>query len=181
MRTALRFTVALMVAGLAVALLAGCGSDEPEATPAEQETTSEPTDETSKPTPEEPSPSETFPPGPIEYTAIALVSASNAEGTVSPRAIVLDSQEAVGKFAGQFGGDQMGRALAREYARADLPKDEVMLGAVVDVSCEAPSALQVEKTKRGVEVTATAKASKNVQCLVPVTTVALVSVPEAAV
>jgi hypothetical protein len=181
MRTAPRFTVALVGVGLAVALLAGCGSDEPEAGSAEQETTSEPTDETSEPTPKEPSPSESFPPGPIEYTAIALVSASNAEGTVSPRAVVLDGQKAVRKFAGQFSGSQMGTALAREYARADLPKDEVMLGAVVDVSCEAPSELQVEKTKRGVEVTATTKVSKNVQCLVPVTTVALVSVPEAAV
>ena len=173
MRIALRLTVALVVVGLAVVLLVGCGSDEPEASPADQ-TSSEPTDETS-----EPSPSETVPPGPVEYTAIALVSASNAEGTVSPRAVVLDSQKAVGKFAGQFSGDQMGNALARQYARADLPKGEVMLGAVVDVSCQPPSDLQVEKTKRGIEVTATTKASK-VQCLVPVTTVALVSVPEAA-
>ena len=173
MRIALRLTVALVVVGLAVVLLVGCGSDEPEASPADQ-TSSEPTDETS-----EPSPSETVPPGPVEYTAIALVSASNAEGTVSPRAVVLDSQKAVEEFAGQFSGDQMGNALARQYARADLPKGEVMLGAVVDVSCQPPSDLQVEKTKRGIEVTATTKASK-VQCLVPVTTVALVSVPEAA-
>jgi hypothetical protein len=173
MRIAIRLTVALVVVGLAVVLLVGCGSDEPEASPADQ-TSSEPTDETS-----EPSPSETVPPGPVEYTAIALISASNAEGTVSPRAVVLDSQKAVGKFAGQFSGDQLGNALARQYARADLPKGEVMLGAVVDVSCQPPSDLQVEKTKRGIEVTATTKASK-VQCLVPVTTVALVSVPEAA-
>jgi len=73
----------------------------------------------------------------------------------------------------------MRNALARQYARADLPNGEVMLGAVVDVSCQPPSELQVEKTRRGIEVTARAKASK-VQCIVPVTTVALVSVPEAA-
>ena len=176
MRTAPRFTGALVAVGLAVALLAGCGSDAPEAGPVEEETSSEPSDKTKEPTP-----SESIPPGPIEYTAIALVSASNAEGTVSPRAVVLDGPKAVGTFAGQFSGDQMGRALRKEYARADRPKDEVMLGAVVDVSCEPPSELQVEKTKRGVEVTATAKVSKNVQCLVPVTTVALVSVPEAAI
>ncbi len=176
MRTALRLTVALVVVGLAIALLVGCGSNEPEAAPADQETTSAPTDETSEPAPSE----ETFPPGPIEYTAIALVSASNAEGSVEPRAVVLDSQKAVEQFASQFSGDQMRNALSKEYARADLPKDEVLLGAVVDISCEAPSDLQVEKTKRGVEITATAKASK-VQCLVPVTTVALISVPEAAI
>ena len=93
---------------------------------------------------------------------------------------MLDSQKAVEEFAGQFSGDQMRNALARQYARADLPNGEVMLGAVVDVSCQPPSELQVEKTKRGIEVTATTKVSK-VQCLVPVTTVALVSVPEAAI
>ena len=161
-----------MVAGLAVVLLAGCGTDEPTAGPAEGETNSK----TSKPTA-----GETVPPGPIEYTAIALVSASNAEGSVSPHAVVLDSQKAIEDFARQFSGDQLGQALARQYARADLPKDEVILGAVVDVSCEPPSDVQVEKTKKGIEVTATTKVSKNVQCLVPVTTVALVSVPEAAV
>jgi hypothetical protein len=175
MRIALRIRSALLVVGLAVALLVGCGSSEDTAAPASEETTAEPSDETS-----EPSPSETVPPGPIEYTAIALVSASNAEGTVSPRAVVLDNQRAVEGFARQFSGDQMGNALARQYTRADLPNGEVMLGAVVDVSCQPPSELQVEKTRRGIEVTATAKASK-VQCLVPVTTVALVSVPEAAI
>jgi hypothetical protein len=175
MRIALRIRSALLVVGLAVVLLAGCGSSEDTAAPASEENTAEPSDGTS-----EPSPSETVPPGPIEYTAIALVSASNAEGTVSPRAVVLDNQRAVAEFAGQFSGDQMRNALARQYARADLPNGEVMLGAVVDVSCQPPSELQVEKTRRGIEVTATAKASK-VQCLVPVTTVALISVPEAAI
>jgi hypothetical protein len=180
MRIALRIRSALLVVGLAVVLLVGCGSSEDTAAPASEETTAEPSDETSEPSPSEPSPSETVPPGPIEYTALALVSASNAEGTVSPRAVVLDNQRAVAEFAGQFSGDQMRNALARQYARADLPNGEVMLGAVVDVSCQPPSELQVEKTRRGIEVTATAKASK-VQCLVPVTTVALVSVPEAAI
>jgi hypothetical protein len=159
---------------VAVGLLVGCGTDEPTAGPAEGETSSE----TSEPTP-----SQSAPPGPIQYTAIALVSASNAEGSVSPRGVVLDSRKAVEEFSGQFSGAQMVRALEKEYSRADLPKDEVMMGAVVDVSCQAPTGLQVEKTKRGVEITASGKPSKGkeVQCLVPVTTVALVSVPEAAV
>ena len=164
MRIPLHLTVAL---GLATALLLGCGSNEPEAGPADQ-------------TSSEPSASETLPNGPIDYTQIAMVSESNVDGTVSPRAVVLDSEAAVQEFAGQFTGDQMGKSLAREYASADVPEGEALVGAVVDVSCQAPSEVQVEKTNRGVEVTATAKVSK-IQCLVPVTTVALVSVSEAAV
>ncbi|MGH3308671.1 MAG: hypothetical protein ACRDOX_13385 [Nocardioides sp.] len=173
MRTALRLTIALVVVGLAVVLLVGCGTSEPTAGPAEEETSSDTTEPT-------PSPSETLPNGPIDFTEIALISESNVEGTVSPRAVVLDNQAAVEEFAGRFSGSRMGEALAREYDDADVPDDEVLVGAVVGVSCEAPSDLQVEKTSRGVAVTAPAKVSK-VQCLVPVTTVALVSVSEAAV
>jgi uncharacterized lipoprotein len=176
MRTALQVTVALAASSV---LLVGCGTDDTTAGPAEGGTSSEPTQKS-----DEPSPSEDFPPGPIPYTAIALVSASNAEGSTSPRAVVLDNRKAMDEFAGQFSGGQMLRALNREYARADLPKDEVMLGAVVDVSCQAPTGLQVKKTDGGVQIAATEKPSakgKEVQCLVPVTTVALVSVPEEAV
>jgi len=175
MRTVPRILAALVAA---VVLLVGCGADDTTAGQSDGGTSSEPTE-----TSDEPSPSESFPPGPIQYTAIALVSASNAEGETSPRAVVLDSRKAVQDFAGQFSGGQMVQALSKEYARADLPKDEVMMGAVVDVSCQAPTDIQVEKTNRGVEITASSKPSKGkeVQCLVPVTTVALVSVPEAAV
>ena len=176
MKIVLRLIAALVAP---LMLLAGCGSDDTTAGSTEGGTSSEPTQ-----TSDEPSPSESFPPGPIPYTAIALVSASNAEGSTSPRAAVLDNRKAMEAFTGQFSGDQMLRALQKEYARADLPKDEVMLGAVVDVSCQAPTGLQVKKTGSGVQITATEKPSakgKEVQCLVPVTTVALVSVPEKAV
>jgi hypothetical protein len=175
MRTALRLTVALVVVGLAIVLLVGCGADQETAGPAEDETTSAPSDETS-----EPAPSETLPNGPIDFTEVALVSQSNVEGTVSPHAVVLDSEAAVGELASRFAVTPMEQALSRAYARADVPDGDVLIGAVVAISCEAPDKLRVEKTNQGVEVTAVAKISK-VQCLVPVTTVALVSVPEAAV
>jgi hypothetical protein len=171
MRIALRSPAALVGAGLAVVLLVGCGAGEPTAGPDEDETSSETS---------EPGPGETVPNGPIDFTEIAMVSESNVDGTVSAHALVLDSEAAVEELGGQFTGSRMGRAVAREYEQADVPEDEVLVGAVVDVSCEAPSELQVEKTHHGVEITAVAKASK-LQCLVPVTTVALVSVSEAAV
>ena len=169
MRIALRSGTALLV----VALLVGCGADDTTAEPAEQETSGDTT---------EPTPSSGGTPsnGPIDYTRIALISESNVDGTVDPHATVLDSQAAVDEFAGTFSGSQMGESLQREYQDADVPDGEVLVGAVVGVSCQPPSKLHVEKTEEGVDITATAKISK-VQCLVPVTTVALVSVPEAAV
>lgn len=165
-----RIAVALM----AGALLAGCGADEPTRETAGQEQSGE-----SSPSP---SPGPTQPNGPIDFTRIALVSQSNVEVSTSPRAVVLDSRAAVGDFDQRYTGSQMGSALARAYGRADVPDGEVLVGAVVDVSCRAPSKVRVEQTDHGIEVTAVAEKSKvEVQCLVPVTTVALVSVPEAAV
>jgi len=155
---------------LALGLLAGCGSADDTAAPTDDQT-SEQTQEPS------PSPPET---GPVDFTQVAMISVSNADGTVDPQAVVLDSQAAVDEFAGQFSGTQMRTALTTAYKKADVPEGEVLVGAVVGVSCQAPSEVHVEQTKNGVEITADSVKTKN-QCIVPVTTVALVSVPEAAV
>ena len=155
---------------LALGLLAGCGSADDTATPTD--------DQTSKQTQEpSPTPPET---GPVDFTQVAMISVSNADGTVDPQAVELDSQAAVDEFAGQFSGTQMSTALTKAYKKADVPEGEVLVGAVVGVSCQAPSEVHVEQTKSGVEITADPVKTKN-QCIVPVTTVALVSVPEAAV
>ena len=163
-----RIAVAL-VSGV---LLAGCGTDDATTGTTGQETSSE----------SSPTPSATLPNGPIDFTQVALVSQSNVDVSSSPRAVVLDSRTDVGGFDRRYTGSQMGTALSKAYGQADVPDGEVLVGAVVDVSCQPPRDVQVEKTDQGVEVTAVAVKSKvEVQCLVPVTTVALVAVPEAAV
>lgn len=168
MRIGLRLGTAL----LALGLLAGCGSADDTAAPTDDRTTEQ--------TPE-PSPSHTPPEtGPVDFTQVALISVSNAEGTMDPQAVVLDSQAAVDEFAGQFSGSQMRTALTKAYKKSDVPDGEVLVAAVVAVSCQPPSELHVKQTKSGVEITADPVKNK-VQCLVPVTTVALVSVPESAV
>jgi hypothetical protein len=168
MRIGLRLGTAL----LALGLLAGCGSAEDTAAPTDDRTTEQT---------QEPSPSHTPPEtGPVDFTQVALISVSNAEGTMDPQAVVLDSQAAVDEFAGQFSGSQMRTALTKAYKKSDVPDGEVLVAAVVGVSCQPPSELHVKQTKSGVEITADPVKNK-VQCLVPVTTVALVSVPESAV
>ena len=170
MRIALRIAVALLVVGLAVALLVACGSQEDTAAPVEEETSGKT---------EEPSESPVAN-GPIEFTEIALVSESNVDGRVRAEGTVLDDEQAAVEFAGQFGSPRMARSVAEEYAQADVPEGEVVVGAVVDLSCEPPTEVAVEKTSQGVEITATPVKS-TIQCLVPITTVALVSVPTGAV
>jgi hypothetical protein len=170
MRIGLRLGTAL----LALGLLAGCGSADDTAAPTDDRTT----EQTQEPSP---SPSQTPPEtGPVDFTQVALISVSNAEGTMDPQAVVLDSQAAVDEFAGQFSGSQMHTALTKAYKKSDVPDGEALVAAVVGVSCQPPSELHVKQTKSGVEITADPVKTK-IQCLVPVTTVALVSVPEAAI
>lgn len=162
----------IAVALVSGALLAGCGADDSTTGTTGQESGSEPS----------PTPSTSVPNGPIDFTQVALVSQSNVDASSSPDAVVLDSASDVNGFDRRYTGSQMGSALNKAYGRADVPDDEVLVGAVVDVSCQPPSEVEVEKTDQGVEVTAVAVKSKvEVQCIVPVTTVALVAVPEGVV
>ena len=113
-------------------------------------------------------------------TAWILFASVSALSAAADRKAYAQPQAAVDEFAGQFSGTQMRTALTKAYQKADVPEGEVLAGAVVGVSCQAPSEVNVEQTKSGVEITADPVKTKN-QCIVPVTTVALVSVPEAAV
>ena len=173
MGNALRTAASPLLAGLVVVLVA-CGQPESDTGSATTGSSSESTE------PSPSAPSQPAPNGPPDSTQIALISVSNAEGSVSAEATVLDSRQAVDEFASQFSGSQMATALDRAYQQADLPEGEVMVGAVVAVSCQEPTEVDVEQTEEGVKITADPVKTK-VQCLVPVTTVALVSVPEAAV
>ena len=170
MKTAVRLSTAL----LALGLLVGCGSADDTAAPTGDQTSEQTQEPTQSPTE---TPPET---GPIDFTQVAMISVSNAEGTTDAQATVLDSAAAVDEFASQFSGTQMPDALTKAYQKADLPKGEVLVGAVVGVGCQPPSTIHVRATDNGVKITADPVKTKN-QCIVPVTTVALVSVPESAV
>lgn len=174
MGNTLRTAVVPLVAGLMVVLVA-CGQPDTDTDSATTGSSSESTDPT--PDASSDSPEDT---GPLDFTQIALISVSNAEGSVSEEATVLDSQQAVDEFASQFSGSRMATALNKAYQKADLPAGEVMVGAVVGVACQAPTEVDVAQTANGVTITADPVKSK-VQCIVPVTTVALVSVPDSAV
>jgi hypothetical protein len=143
--------------GLALALalgLAACGDD-------------------SDPASSTPAPSAT--PG----TVVALISESAAGGEVSQAPTRLDSEAAVSEFVGQFNDRPTGRALAEQVrdavAGASAGSDRTLLGAVVSIGCEAPTGVRVEH-RDGPRIVPTGMPKSDVQCLVPVTTVAVVSV-----
>ena len=116
-------------------------------------------------------------PGPVEFTLVAMVSESAVGGTVSAEAAVLDSEAAVDEFAAQFEDQRMGESLKAEIAGADVPEGQTVAGAVVAVACDAPEQVFVEHTDRGLAITGS-KVVTDKQCLVPVTSVALVAVED---
>jgi hypothetical protein len=117
----------------------------------------------------------------FSYDVVALVSGSAAHGpgVKGSRSWFLSDQEALDRFAEQFEGplpsslkQQGGQALA------DLPPGQALTATVVAVGCEPPTKVTVTNAGGTVSVEAVPVES-NIQCLVPVTTVALVSVPAA--
>jgi hypothetical protein len=153
-------------------LLTGCGDD---GGPGDQADDPAPTGSSSSP---EGSPSEA---GPVDFTEVAMVSESAVGGQVSTTPTVLDSEAAVDEFAAQFDDERMGERLSAEVADADVPEGQTLLGAVVSLACDPPEEVFVEQALNGGLTVTAGKVPNNKQCLVPVTTVALVAVDAAAV
>ena len=155
---------------LALGLLAGCGSADDTAAPADDRA-SEQTQEPS------PSPSET---GPVDFTEVALLSVTAAGGEVDYRATVLDDATAVSQFAAQFETASMGEQLTTAVREADVAEGQQLAAAVVSIGCDVPPGVSVQKLKRALAIVPLKVKSPLKECLAAVTTVALVAVDESA-
>ena len=153
-----------MIAALLVSL-GGCGTDQGSA--------GEAGDESSGPG--------SVPTKDFSYDVVALVSGSAAHGpgVKGSRPTRISDEAALDRFAGQFQGplpaslrQQGGAALAY------LADGQALTATVVAVGCEPPTKVTVTHDGGALSVEAVPVES-NIQCLVPVTTVALVAVPAA--
>ncbi len=114
--------------------------------------------------------------GTVEPGEVVFVSESAVGGNVLSTATTIDGDQSIQEFAGQFEDPRMADRIAAEAARIDVPDGDELAAAVVAVACDAPTDVSVERTTAGLQVTSPpVKTDK--QCLVPVTTVALVTVP----
>lgn len=154
-------------------LLTGCGDDAGSGDEADDPA---PTQSSSSPAEDDPAPG-----GQVDFTEIAMVSESNVGGEVSEMATVLDSDAAVAEFSAQFDDERMGQRLSAEVAKADVPEGQTLVGAVVSMACDPPAEVFVEQGLAGGVTVSAGKVPNDKQCLVPVTTVALVAVDAAAV
>ena len=119
--------------------------------------------------------------GAVEFDEVALVSQSGAGGRVGERATVLDDSAAVTAFTRQFRTDAVANRIESEIRKADVPDDQTVLGAVVSVGCDVPPGVAVQRVGGAIVITPMKVKSPLQECLVAVTTVALVAVDSDAV
>ena len=111
----------------------------------------------------------------MEPGQAVIVKASNVDGETAKRASALVDDQAVDAFLSATDA-RLAADVRAAVDAVEVPADSTLFGAVVSVGCDTPTAVNWVTTFDGIEVTPTMPKS-GVQCLVPVTSVALFLVP----
>lgn len=173
-----------MFGALLLAGVTGCGSDSEDpgtATDTSSETTTtEPGTDPSTADPGTSDPSTgsgaSLPVGEtVEPGQAVIVKASNVDGDPDTLASALVDDKAVDAFLATTDA-RLATDVRSAVKQVQVPAGSTLFGAVVSVGCDTPTAVDWVTTFDGIEVTAQVPKS-GVQCLVPVTSVALFLVP----
>lgn len=156
-----RLLAALLTAALTAGLLTGCGD----------------TDGGLRPDPgaDDPPTGQAEPTEPTEPTVVGVVSGSAAAGQLSRRPVPVSEPKQLADFVDQFdaGLDEL---VTRRAERAEVPEGQTLYAAVVAIGCEPPEDVDVRmKGDRLRILPVPRKPTGKVQCLVAITTVALVT------
>jgi hypothetical protein len=130
---------------------------------------------------ESPGEADDEPRGPIEFELVEMVTETAVGGMVSPGAVALADASAVQQFSGQFEDDRMEIRLLQLVDELEVPDDKAAYAAVVALGCEVPTEVTVTSTDTGILIEARKPMTKPVECLAPMTTVAVVLVDESVV
>ena len=171
----------LLLALLVLLPAAGCGDDTSGDSRAEDPSSSSSPPSPSGSSSESPSPGGDATPVPVDFTEVALISETNAGGEVSRQPTLLDSPAAVTGFAGTLEGRTMAGKIKAAVVEADVPEGQAVVGSVVAIGCDVPPGVRVDWNGTGLKVTAQKVKAPAQECLAPVTTVALLTVPASAV
>ncbi|MBA2955958.1 hypothetical protein GON03_16595 [Nocardioides sp. MAH-18] len=112
-----------------------------------------------------------------EITQVDLLTGTAAGGSVTSTATVLPDDAAVQDYAAQFRNDELGGEVVAAADDADVPDGQQLAAAVVAVGCEVPTDVEGTYDGGAVQVSATVPRSDR-QCLAPITSVALMLVPD---
>jgi hypothetical protein len=154
----MRRILGTLVATTALAATAGCGSSTSSTAAG----------------PDSPSP------GPITGAKVLpLISQTGAGGQVSTTTTLLDTPAQVRAFSQQFRAGALEGRITAEVERAQQ-SGYLVYGSVVAVGCDRPPGADVSLDANGdVQITGREVASPLPECLAPVTTVAIATVPGA--
>ena len=108
---------------------------------------------------------------------VALLTGTSAGGEVTTEPTVLADDAAVQEYADQFRNDELGGEIVTTAAKTDVPEGQQLGAAVVAVGCEVPSRVVATGTDEDVALHAVLP-SPTKECFAPITTVALVLLPE---
>lgn len=181
-----RTTAALALASaLSFGLVACTGDDggDTATDPDASSSTPSPAEDTSTPSASEPMPD----PGTAEtievvgsagVTQATLVRGTEVGGSASTLAFVLDTDQAVDDFTSQFDPSFAGPLGAAIGAESGLAPEATPYGATVVVGCEVPRAVAIDAGEAGFEVVPRLPEA-TVQCLAPMTSVVVFTVPDA--
>ena len=124
---------------------------------------------------------DTEPRGEIDHELVEMVTETAVGGMVSPGAVPLPDANAVHTFSAQFEDDRMETRLLQLVDGLDVPDDQATYAAVVAIGCEVPPDVVVTSTDTGILIEGTKPITKPVECLAPMTSVAVVLVDESVV
>jgi len=110
-------------------------------------------------------------------TQVALLTGTSAGGEVTTVPTVLADDAAVQEYADQFRNDELGGEIVTTAAKTEVPAGQQLGAAVVAVGCEVPTRVVATGTDDDVALHAVLP-SPTKECFAPITTVALVLLPE---
>lgn len=121
------------------------------------------------------------PRGVVESELVEMITETAVGGMVSPGGVALTDGAAVAQFSGQFDDDQMQVRLSQAFADLEVPDDKAAYAAVVAIGCDVPPGVTVTSTDTGILIEGTKPTGKPVECIAPMTSVAIVLVDESVV
>lgn len=116
-------------------------------------------------------------PAPSEPLTVAIVSETAAGGEVDLVAVPVEAEADRQAFTAQFERGELTEKIGAAIAAATIPEGFTVVGAVVAIGCDVPTSVEATKTPEGWVLDPEIPKS-NEQCFAPVTSVALVAVPE---
>lgn len=119
---------------------------------------------------------QTDPPEPT-VTQVDLLTGTAAGGSVTSTPTMLPDDQAVLDYAAQFRNDTLGGDIVAAADTAEVPDGQQLAAAVVAVGCEVPTDVEGSYDSGSVQVVATLPPSDK-KCLAPITSVALMLVPD---